>query len=155
MIPLINIDIFLGIFQNPNYRRKLDEIILNFFGIVPQDIIEINNLNHYKVTLEFIICIEKKIVMKIAVKDTKNLFKQSKKFFINFSLEAKNRSYQLLYPCYWEFYCNNCVVNRKLKYNIEILASLLAITKRKKLKKSLKKIKIFTKKEIKDIMKKI
>ena len=52
-------------------------------------------------------------------------------------------------------YCNNCVVNRKLKYKIEIFASLFAITKRKKLKKSLKKIKIFTKKEIKDIMKKI
>lgn len=152
MLPLINNDVFIKIFQNTNYRIKLDKIILDFFGISPKDIIKEEILNDCEITLEFVICIEKQLVMKILVKDTKGLFRNSKKFYINFSGVNKIRSYQLVYPCYWEFYCQTCLKKGKIKKDIEYLAALLAATQSNDIKSLLKRLKVFNKSEINDIM---
>lgn len=154
MASLINTEVFLRIFQNPIYRKKLDIIILDFFGMSPMDI-EKPIKSEKCVILEFIICIEKQKVMNISIVDTKHIFENSKKFYINFCLKDKNRSYVLLYPCYWEFYCGACARKTRKMKNIELFAAILAMTEKAEIKKAIKKLKIFHKQEINDIMKKI
>lgn len=154
MRTLINKEVFLEIFKNEAYRKKLDKLLLNFFGISPKDIINSNKIKN-TVILEFIICIEKEVVMNILVVDTKNLFKYSKKFYINFCLKENTRNYLLIYPCYWEFYCQSCMKKKRHMKKIEVFASLFTITSRKEMKKTIKKLKTFNKQEINDMMKKI
>ena len=150
MEPLINIDTFIEIFNNLNYRRKLDKIILNFFGLDNQIAYE-NNKVDTNTFLNIIVFINKQYIFTIRVNDTKKILNHSKNFYINFSLEQKNRNYELLYPCYWQFYCYHCIKDNNKK-TIEDLAALLAINNLKDILKFLKHQKIFNEEEIKNII---
>ena len=152
MKKIISKDIFIKIFKRENYRKKLDEIILNFFGLTTHS--NDNSFISYKkcVSLEFIVFINTEYVLKIVVKDTKNLFKTPKKFYINLSYSQVDRHHTLLMPCYWEIYCPYCL--KKLKNNPQILliAALLYCKTKEEVKNVLNKIKIFNKTEIANIM---
>ncbi len=124
----MDIDHFIKIFSIPKYRKKLDKIILNFFGLKPIDLVNGYYESEYGNVLEFIITFNKQYLFKIVVYDTKNLFNCSKKFYLNFSLEKNDKGYTLLYPCYWEFYCNSCLSSYPHKKCIEWFASLFATT---------------------------
>ena len=91
--------------------------------------------------------------MKIVIADEKHLFKESKKFYINFSFKKRKRNYILLYPCYWEFYCYNCLKTEKNKKSLENIAALLSVQEINEVEETLKKVKIFNDKEINDIKK--
>lgn len=149
---LISIQTFIKIFSNEIYRKKLDKIILNFFGLETSNIISGNDIKKDDILLEFLIYINKQFIFKIIVKDINNLFNYSKKFYINFSYEDKKKNYILLYPCYWEFYCNDCLRNKSNQKLLTNFAALLASTNRNEIKSTLKSLKVFNNKEINDIM---
>ena len=155
MNQIINIDTFIKIFQNKKYREKLDKIILNFFGLETTNKLENYKEKNSDKKLEFIVFINRIYILKIIIKDTQNLFNYSKKFYINFSYEENNKTYRLLYPCYWEFYCLKCLKEKRKLKDLEKIGALLATEKRKTAEQILKEIKIFNKNEINDIMKMI
>lgn len=149
---LIKIDTFIKIFEKENYRKKLDKIVLNFFGLDGTNCLIEKDIKKEDVILEFYVCIEKQMIFKIIIKDTKHLFKNSKKFYINFRIEDGNQNYILLYPCYWEFYCINCLKNKNHKKQLANIAALFAATNKKEIKSILKSLKVFNNNEINDIM---
>lgn len=152
MEKLINIEMFIKIFEQENYREKLDKIVLNFFGLDSTKCLIEKDIKKEDIILEFYVCVYKQVIFKIIVKDTKHLFKNSKKFYINFSEEDKNQNYMLLYPCYWEFYCSSCLNNKNHKKQLSNIASLFAATNKKEIKSILKALKVFNNNEINDIM---
>lgn len=152
MNSLFNIDKFIKVFSKQEYRKKLDKIILNFFGLENKTIVNNCEIKENDIILEFLIFIDKNYVFKIIVKDYKHLFKTSKKFYINFSNNKFYKNYTLLYPCYWEFYCTTCLKSNYRKKQLETVASLFAVTTKKELKNILKDLKIFNNNEINDIM---
>lgn len=151
MEPLIDINVFIKIFSCKEYRKKLDQIILNFFGLENKN--KIANALFYKeqVSLEIIVFINKSYILKIVIKDNKSLFKENKKFYINFSYEKTKRNYVLRYPCYWEFYCENCMKSKKYK-DLEYVAAILYAQNLKQIEKLFNRITVFKKSEIKNII---
>ena len=152
MEKLINIETFIKIFEQESYRKKLDKIILNFFGLDSTKSLTEKNIKKEDIILEIFVCVDKQMIFKINVKDTKHLFKNSKKFYINFSQEDKNQNYMLIYPCYWEFYCSNCLNSRNHKKQLVNIAALFAATNKKEIKSVLRSLKVFNNNEINDIM---
>lgn len=151
---IINNAIFIKIFENMDYRRKLDKIILNFFGLDTN--IETELINGETVNLlEFIVMINKEQILKIIVKDTKKLFTTSKKIYINFSFINKGKYHELLMPCYWEIYCPYALKYLKNKPSLLLLAAFLACNNLQDVQKILRRLKVFSKKEIEDILKKV
>lgn len=155
MKSIIGVEEFIQVFKNKEYRKKLDNIILEFFGLE-----NTNSLNEIKnekggIYLEFIIFIEKQYITEIIVKDTKKLFSYSKKFYINFSFKASKRNYILLYPCYWEIYCKKCLHSKKYTKRLEILGALLAAQRKVEIKPLLTQLNDFNKEEIEDILNQI
>lgn len=152
---LITNDVFMTIFSNLEYRRKLDKIILNFFGLETNNRMNIHDITKEDITLEFILMINTEEVLRILVKDVKKLFSMSKKFYINISLHEINKYHVLRMPCYWEVYAPFCFHHLKKKPKIILIAALLYCKNVHEVKTILKKINTFNNKEIKNILKTI
>ncbi len=152
MRKIINKDIFIKIFNNLNYRQKLDKIILNFFGLDNNISEGIETFLESDIIIEFILFINKEYALNIIIKDTKKIFKSSKKFFINLSYREVNKYYELLMPRYWEIYCPYSLKYLKNNPKLLLVAALFSCKNINKVKKILHKLKIFNKTEIKDIM---
>jgi hypothetical protein len=152
MKPLVDIDTFIKIFNNQKYRKKLDKIILNFFGLDNNIAINDEDINKKEVTLEFYILIDKQFIFKIKIIDKERIFKEPKKFYLNFSHQDSNKPYYLLYPCYWEIYCNYCLKNKNKTKPITLLAALLSSKKICEIKLILNKMKVFNYSEMNDII---
>ena len=147
---LITKNKFIQIFKEEQYRKKLDKIILNFFGLENNLETTEKEINQSTNKLEFIIFIDNIIIL-----DKYHLFQDTKKFYLNFTLQENIRNYMLVYPCYWEIYCTNCLKRKKYKKEIEILGALLAATSIEEITKLLQLLHLFNDKEIKDIINKI
>ena len=152
MKSIFSIEKFVKIFNNKKYRKKLDKIILNFFGLENNMKMECNQNNDEYVNLEITLFLDRLYLLKIIVKDTKSLFKTSKKFYINLSYKKAQKNHKLIYPCYWEFYYNVCSKSNIRKRRIETLAALFGAVNKKEVKMLLNELKIFNKNEINDIM---
>ena len=145
-------DVFMKIFSNLEYRRKLDRIILNFFGL--DNTKEENKpIEKGEITLEFILLINTELTLKIKIKDTQNIFKSSKKFYINLSYRKVERYHELLMPCYWEIYCPYAYKYPKKEPRLLLVAALLNCYNDKEIKKTLKKMEVFTTEDINQILK--
>lgn len=143
---------FIKIFSNPIYRKKLDKIILNFFGLENTIVEEEKNNIENDILLEFILLINTEYTLKIIVKDTKKLFKTSKKFYINLSYREVEKHHELLMPGYWEIYCRYAYENQKETPKLLLIAALFYCTTTKEAEKILIKLKMFSNMEIKDIL---
>lgn len=146
-------DIFMKIFSNLEYRKKLDKIILNFFGLDNTKIENQEEIKDGDILLEFTLLLNTEKILKIIIKDTKKMFKASKKFYLNFSYREVEQYHVLLIPCYWEIYCKYAKKYIKKHPKIYLIAALLECTTKEEVKFILNKMEVFTKKEIKDIMK--
>ena len=149
---LINKDTFFKIFSNPTYRLKLDHIILNFWGLeinhkifIPLNITE-------DVILEFNILLENSLLFKIRLKDTQNLFKSSKKFYLNFSLKYSKKSHEQIIPNFWNIYCLSQKSYENPNKLVLEFAKIFCVKNFEELNLTLKKLKIFNNNEIKDII---
>jgi hypothetical protein len=144
---LINIDNFIKIFSYSKYRTKLDMIILSFFGL-DSNITSYNKDTGNDTTIEFFAFIDKQFIFKIVIVDKNRFFKESKKFYLNFSFENSNVSYSMPYPYYFEFYC----YYKNNHKPITLFANLLSCTNIKDIKKILNKLKVFNYQEMNDII---
>ncbi len=142
---------FIEIFSNPTYRRKLDRIILNFFGI-ENTIEEQNTLKDEDILLEFILLINTEYTLKIIVKDTQFLFKESKKFYINLSYRKGKQTHELLMPGYWEIYCPYVYTHRNKNPKLFLIAALFSCETLEEIEKLFEKMEVFSKEEIKQIL---
>lgn len=145
-------DVFMKIFMDLEYRRKLDKIILNFFGLENTLVEENSTRKEEEVLLEFILLINTEYTLKIIVKDTQQLFKNSKKFYINLSYRKVERYHELLMPGYWEIYCPYAY--KKIKENPQLLliAALFYCSTNQEIEEILKKLKVFNNQEIEKIL---
>lgn len=143
---------FLEIFQKEEYRKKLDKIILNFFGLDTNERITEEELEKEEVTIEIVFMINTEKVLNIFVKDKKLILNHSKKFYLNLSFREVEKHYELLIPCYWEIYIPYCYQELNNKKILLLFAALFYCETPKKVKSILKKIKIFTKEEIEKIL---
>lgn len=155
MSKLVTKEVFFTIFKNKNYRYKLDKIILNFFGLDT-----INEINEKKnaiesVTLKFVVMLNTEILLNIIVKDTKNLFQNSKIFYINLSYREVEKYHELLIPCYWEIYIPYSFQYLKKDPKLVLFSALFYCENKDEIKEILGMLKTFTKKEIKEILKRI
>ena len=146
-------DIFIKIFKIKKYRQKLDEIILNFFGLTTKSNSNYFNYKQEKITLEIILFIDNEYVLKIIIHDTQKLFTISKKFYINLSFLKENKYHILLRPCYWEIYCTYCQENIKNSPQILLIAAILNCKTIKEVEEVFNYLTIFTNKEKKEILK--
>ena len=111
---LININTFKKIFSISKYRRKLDKIILDFYGLSLKKVTQKKTCeNDDEVTILIIVMINTEVILKIIVKDVYNVLNQSKTFYINFSFREVCKSHELIIPCYWEIYIPYCFENLK------------------------------------------
>ncbi len=143
---------FIEIFQDRNYRRKLDKMILNFFGLENTIEEESNKIENEDIFLEFVLLINTEYTLKIIVKDTKHLFKNSKKFYINLSYRDVEKYHELLMPGYWEIYCPYSYKNQKETPKLLLIAALFYCDTSKEIEKILKKCQTFSAIEIKNIL---
>lgn len=155
MPKLITKRTFLTIFEEEEYRHKLDKIILNFFGLETSNQLNENNIASEDVVIKFVFMLNTESLLNIVVKDTKKIFNHSKTFYINFSYREVEKYHVLLIPCYWEVYIPYCYKNKKSKNQIYLLANLFYCEKESKIKLILKKLNLFSPKEIEDILLKI
>ncbi len=155
MTKIITKELFIKIFENENYRQKLDKIILNFFGLENYREENSSFIPNHDITLEIILFINTEYLLKIIVKDTKNLFQQSHKFYLNISYQCVDKYFVLLIPCYWEIYCQYSLRYLKNKPKLILIAALFACKDMKDISKILSKLKVFQKSEITDILNKI
>ena len=144
---------FLEIFSKQNYRRKLDQILLSFFGLEASKAIEENEIEERDITIEIILMINTEKVCSILIKDTQLLLKASKKIYLNLSYREVNKHYELLIPCYFEVYIPYSYKHLKEDSPLFLLAGLFYCESLSKTKSLLKKIKIFNNAEIEDILK--
>ncbi len=149
---IITKDLFIKIFENPKYRKKLDKMILNFFGLDTNKQEESESITEDDVVLEFILFINTEYILKIIVKDTKKLFTTSKKFYINLSYREVEKYHELLMPCYWEIYCPYSLKHLKKQPKLILIAALLSCKDKTEIEMILKELSIFSTKEIKDII---
>ncbi len=155
MTKLISKQVFLSIFEQENYRYKLDKIILNFFGLEAENIREKNIISNKAVLLKFILMINTEKVLEILIEDTKKLFQMSKIFYINISFREVEKYHELLLPCYWEIYVPYSYQHLKEKPKLILFVALFYCEQKKEIQEILKKLKIFHKSEIQNILKKI
>lgn len=153
MQKLITISTFLNIFKKEEYRAKLDSIILNFFGLDTTMPIEKGSVEEKGNTLKFVFMINTEKILDIIVKDTKNLFPNSKTLYINLSYREVEKHHELLIPCYWEIYIPYAYKHPKPKTKLVLLAALLYCETLEEIEKTLKKLKVFKKLEIERILK--
>lgn len=153
MQKLITKKTFLTIFRNEIFRYKLDKIILNFFGLEVSNKVEEHEIKKEDIILNFIFMINTEVVLKISVKDTKKLFFSSKNFYLNLSYREVEKYHELLIPCYWELYIPYCHQYLKEKPKLLLIVALFYCETIEEVKEILEKLKIFTKKEKKDILK--
>lgn len=152
MIPVINTDKFIQIFERKHLRTKLDKLILNFYGLENNKQIENSRISKAKITLTFHVYINEKLIFKIQIVDTRKLFDSSKNFYIHFTYENIEKNYNLVMPCYWEFYCLYCRNNYTKHKPITILAAMLACEKIEEVQQLLIQIKIFNEDDIEEIL---
>lgn len=152
MLPIINIDKFIQIFEHKHLRIKLDKLILNFYGLENNQPLNKEKNANIKVTLTFHIYIDETFIFKIQIIDIRKLFDCSKNFYIHFTYEKIEKNYNLIMPCYWEFYCLYCRNNYSKYKPITILAAMLACEKIEEVQQLLIQIKIFNEDEIKEIL---
>lgn len=153
MQKLITKKIFMDIFKNEEYRYKLDKMILNFFGLEAEQKIREKEIKKENVILKFVFMINTEVVLNINIKDTKRLFSSSKIFYLNLSYREVEKYHELLIPCYWEIYIPYCYSYLKERPKLLLLTALLYCETEEEVKEILKKLKIFTKVEIEDILK--
>ena len=152
MQKLLTKEKFISIFQKEVYRRKLDTILLNFFGLDTTQIIRRDEIVEDTITLEIIFMLNTEIILRIFVKDTKKLFCSSKKLYINLSYREVNRKFAMLIPGYFEIYIPYVYQHRNTLNKFYLFASLFACNTYRKLKNGLKKLEIFDCEEIEDIL---
>lgn len=151
---LININTFKKIFSISKYRRKLDKIILDFYGLSLKKVTQKKTCeNDDEVTILIIVMINTEVILKIIVKDVYNVLNQSKTFYINFSFREVCKSHELIIPCYWEIYIPYCLKNLKENPKICLIAALLYCTKTEEIELILRQLKMFNKKDIENIIK--
>ena len=150
---LVSKQVFIDIFSNLEYRRKLDRIILNFFGLDTNEEVEANEISNENITLNIMLMINTEEVLNIVVRDTKKLFNTSKNFYINFSFREVDKYHELLMPGYWEVYIPYSYKHLKENSKLVLIAALLYCNELKEVKNILKKLKIFNKNEIENILK--
>lgn len=153
MPKLMTKEIFLEIFSKKEYRDKLDKIILNFFGLETTKKVEIANIKKDSVTLKFVFMINTEVVLNILIEDTKKLFQSSKIFYINISFREVEKYHVLLMPCYWEIYAPYSFWHLKEKPKLILIAALFNCQNKKEIENILKKLKTFSKEEIKNVLK--
>ena len=153
MTKLLTRHIFMAIFKNENYRKKLDQIILNFFGLDSSLAIKRNEIKETDITIEIIVMLNTEITFTILVKDTQSFLQASKKFYLNLSYREVEKYYDLLIPCYWEVYIPYAYHHIKNTPKIILLASLFFCESSRKFKSILKKLEIFNQREIEEILK--
>ncbi len=152
MKKIIKKDMFLKIFAKEKYRLLLDNLILNFFGLEATNKIEESEIQKKDIILTFILMINTEIILKINIKDTKNLFQVSKIFYLNLSYRQVSRTHELLLPCYWEVYIPYCYQHQKDYPKLFLIASLLYCENKKEVEKILKKLNIENQKDIEEIL---
>lgn len=152
MQKLITKEAFITIFKNEEYRSKLDSIILNFFGLDTHIPIEKNEIERTENTLKFVFMINTEEILNIIVKDTQNLFGYFKTFYINLSYREVEKYHELLIPCYWEVYIPYAYKHPKKNPKLVLLAALLYCQTVEEIEKILKKLKVFSKLEIENIL---
>ncbi len=134
----MDLKVYIEVLKNTEIRKKVDKIILNFFGLDNNIIITTKEISKKDITLEFFILLNEKLLFKIIVLDNKKLFKESKQFFLNFCNKKSSKKYALVLPCYWEVYYQNCKSNNYKK--IFNLANIFNIQNKEQIIKYLKKI---------------
>lgn len=144
---------FIKIFSKKEYRKKLDKIILNFFGLEANTILKKNEIPVEKNILEFLLFINTELTLKIKVLDNQNLFTTSKTFYINISFRNVKKYHELLRPCYWEIYSLYAFRFPKNNPKLVLIAALFSCTKKEEIKSILKKTQEFNNKEIQKILK--
>ncbi len=148
---IISNEKFKELFSNIEYRRKLDQVILNFFGLdTTKPLNEEENFTN-SIFLEFILFINTEYILKISVKDTQKLFNHSKQFYINISFREVERYHQLLMPCFWEIYSPYSLKNLN-NNKLYLIAALLSANNMKEIEYILFKLHIFSKVEIANII---
>ena len=152
MQKLITIEKFTKIFQKMEYRKKLDQILLNFFGLTNSYALKSEQTQTCDITIEIILMINTEKILSILVIDTKKILKESKKFYINLSYRQVESYYTLLIPCFWEIYIPFSKEHLKNKPQILLIAALLFCTTEKEIIQILKRIGLFSKEEIQDIL---
>ncbi len=143
---------FIKIFENKEFRQKLDKIILNFFGLEANTIIKREDKKLNKNVLEFVLFINTELTLKIRVLDDKNLFTTSKTFYINISFREVSKYHALLIPCYWEIYSPYSYAHQKTNPKLILIAALFSCTKKEEIQKILQKLEEFTEEEITTIL---
>ncbi len=149
---IIKKETFLKIFTIEENRLLLDTMILNFFGLEATNKIEETEIEKEDIVLTFILMINTEIILKINVKDTKNLFYASKIFYLNFSYQEVAKSHELLIPCYWEIYIPYCYQHQKNNRKLFLVAALLYCENKKEVEKILKKLNIESQNDIEEIL---
>lgn len=152
MKKLINKKKFEEIFKDKNLRIKLDNLILSFFGLDNNYLIDQSNIKENDILLEFHLLLNSEELLKIKVVDTKPYFKSSKKFYLNLSYQQVNKYFVLLIPCYFDIYTIYNLNNLNYKNKFLLFSSIFASNKLEEIESILKKLKIFSRKEIKNIL---
>ncbi len=150
---LITKEKFKKIFEDKKYRYKFDKVLLNFFGLDNNIPINKMDLNKSSSIIEFHFFINTELILKIHLEDTKKLFVENKKFYINFSYREVDSFFEILIPCYYEFYIPYCYRHIKVSPKLYLMASLLYCTTLQEVETVLKLLKIFSSEEIKNILK--
>ncbi len=149
---LVSKNVFLKVFNNPLYRLKIDHIILNFWGLDINNKIfsSIDIIND--IILEFNILLENNLLFRIRLKDTKHLFKSSKKFYLNFSLKSTSKTHELIIPNFWNIYCLTKIPKKSPHKIIFYFSKIFQAQTLNELNLILTNLKVFNKDEIHDII---
>ena len=143
---------FMMIFSKDVYRRKLDTLLLNFFGLEASTLTEKETMEDAN-TIEFILLLNTEKLLSIMVKDTKHLFHSSKKIYINLSYREVQKHFEVLIPCYYEIYIPYLFHHQKENPKFYLLVSLFYCKTLRKAQNLLKKMENFNQEEIEDILK--
>ena len=143
---------FIKIFENKILRKKLDKIILHFFGLEANTILKDKEIKPKENILKFILFINTELTLKIKILDDQNLFTTSKTFYINISFREVPKYHALLMPCYWEIYSPYAYQHQKTNPKLILIAALFSCTKKEEIQKILQKLEEFTADEIATIL---
>ncbi len=130
---------YIKFLQDKNNRKRIDKAILEFFGLDTKYIIPLSDIKDNSIILEFFIMLNEEFLFKIKVLDSKNLFKESKQFFLNFCNKHSKRKFTLVLPCYWEIYYHNCKENNNNKKILDF-ANIFNYQKESEIINAIKKI---------------
>lgn len=133
---LINIKNFLEIFTKNEYRLKLDNAVLDFFGLTIPSKENTIKIEPDDIIITINVLYECVLLFKIQIKDTKNLFSTSKNFYLNLTNIDKNRPFELIMPGFWNIYykynSKNILAEKKIVqigrlFTLESISELKAI----------------------------